>query len=233
MTVVQIPGVKPSQVLRDELRGETVILAFSRGKDSVAAWLALREAGVEVLPYHMYLVPDLAFVDKSLSYFAEWFGCGPILNLPHPSLYRWLSNLVYQSPERCGVIERCGLVVPDYEDMNPIVREHFGLPPDTWVCNGVRAADSPNRRMAITSHGPVNHKAGTQQIVWDWKIADVRGAIAAAGVKLPPDYPWFSRSFDGIDRRFTEKLKTYAPDDYQRVLSWFPLADLDLARAIL
>ena len=154
MTVVQIPGVKPSQVLRDELRGETVILAFSRGKDSVAAWLALREAGVEVLPYHMYLVPDLAFVDKSLSYFAEWFGCGPILNLPHPSLYRWLSNLVYQSPERCGVIERCGLVVPDYEDMNPIVREHFGLPPDTWVCNGVRAADSPNRRMAISQPRP-------------------------------------------------------------------------------
>lgn len=67
--------------------GETVILAFSRGKDSIAAWLALREAGVEVLPYHIYLIPDLAFVDKSLAYFAEWFGCGPILNLPHPSLY--------------------------------------------------------------------------------------------------------------------------------------------------
>src|SRR5260370_26098405 len=106
MAVVQIPGVKPSQELRDELRGETVILAFSRGKDSIAAWLALREAGVEVLPYHMYLIPELRFVDESLAYFADFFGCGPILNLPHPSLYRWLANLVYQPPDRCAVIDQ-------------------------------------------------------------------------------------------------------------------------------
>jgi hypothetical protein len=233
MSVVRIPGVTPSQQLRDELHGETVILAFSRGKDSIAAWLALREAGVEVLPYHMYLVPELRFVDESLAYFADFFGCGPILNLPHPSLYRWLDALVYQPPERCAVIDQVGIYAPEYTEINPMVREHFGLPPDTPVCNGVRAADSPNRRMAVKVHGPVNEKAATTQIVWDWKIADVRAAIAKHSVQLPPDYKWFGRSFDGIDARFTSKLKLYAPDDYERVLSWFPFADLDLYRATL
>ena len=64
MSVVSIPDVTPSAQLRAQLAGETVILAFSRGKDSLAAWLALREAGVNVVPYHMYLIPELRFVDE-------------------------------------------------------------------------------------------------------------------------------------------------------------------------
>ena len=228
-----LEGLTPSKELRDSLRGETVILAFSRGKDSIAAWLALRESGVNVVPYHMYLVPDLRFVDESLAYYSQFFGCGPILNLPHPSLYRWLANLVYQTPERAAILDRAQLVVPEYTEINPIVRDYLGLPADTWVCDGVRAADSPNRRVALTEHGPVNHKSRTMKVVWDWKIADVRAAIAAARVKLPPDYDWFGRSFDGIDARFTSKLKQHAPDDYQRILDWFPLAHLDLRRGNL
>lgn len=35
----------------------------------------------------MYLVPDLSFVEASLSYYEAYFGCH-ILRLPHPSLYR-------------------------------------------------------------------------------------------------------------------------------------------------
>lgn len=42
-----------------------MLLAFSRGKDSIAAWRALRDAGVEVKPFHLYLVPGLAFADES------------------------------------------------------------------------------------------------------------------------------------------------------------------------
>lgn len=230
---VSIPGVRPSADLRRELEGQTVILAFSRGKDSLAAWLALRDAGAKVIPYHMYLVPELRFVEESLAYYAGWFGTGPILNLPHPSLYRWLHNLTYQTPERCQVIESADIIIPEYTDMNPIVREYLGLPAGTWVCDGVRAADSPNRRMALTSHGPVNERARTMKVVWDWKVGQVRSAIAKAGVKLPPDYAWFNRSFDGLDRRFLQPLRDHAPDDYERILSWFPLAELDLHRAAL
>ncbi len=187
-----------------------------------------------MIPYHLYLVPGLSFVDESLAYYAGWFGLDrPILNLPHPSLYRWLANLVYQPPERAAVIERCGLVVPEYTEINPIVRDYLQLPPATWVCDGVRAADSPNRRMALKSHGPVNRKACTQKVVWDWKVSHVRQAIAAAGVRLPAEYEWFKRSFDGLDRRFLEPIRQHRPADYELILSWFPLADLDLRRAAL
>ncbi|MFI0406605.1 hypothetical protein [Actinomadura sp. 3N508] len=236
MPVIEIEGVTPSAILRKELAeaGKPVLLSFSRGKDSLAAWLALRDAGVQVIPYHLYLIPGLRFVEESLAYMADFFGCdGPILNLPHPSLYRWLNALTFQPPERCHVIEAAKLPEFTYRELNDLVRRHYGLGDDSWVCDGVRAADSPNRRMALKSHGPINANAHTQKVVWDWRKADVIGAIETAGVRLPPDYLWFGRSFDGLDRRFLAKLKTYAPEDYQRVLDWFPLADTDLYRADL
>jgi hypothetical protein len=232
MEPIRIEGVTPSAELRDALAGQTVLLAFSRGKDSIAAWLALRAAGVHVVPYHLYLIPGLQWVAESLAYYEDWFGA-EILNLPHPSLYRWLTHQMFQPPERCRVIEAAQIIVPTYADVNRLIREHHQLPGDTWVCDGVRAADSPNRRTAIASHGPVNQANRTQKIVWDWRKAHVYDAIERAGVELPPDYDWFKRSFDGLDVRFLRPIRQHAPADYARILEWFPLADLELCRAAL
>ena len=229
MDPTQIEGMIPSAQLREALAGQTVLLAFSRGKDSIAAWLALRDAGVNVIPYHLYLVPSLEFVDESLAYYASWFAT-PILNLPHPSLYRWLANLMFQPPERCHVIEAAQLAVPAYAQLDAMIREHFALPADTWVCDGVRAADSPSRRTAIASHGPVSNRRRTQKVIWDWRKQHVTDAIRDAGAELPADYAWFGRSFDGLDRRFLDPIRRHAPADYERILEWFPLANLELHR---
>jgi hypothetical protein len=229
MDPTTIEGITPSAQLRQALAGRTVLLAFSRGKDSIAAWLALRDAGVDVVPYHLYLIPDLAWVDESLAYYEEWFGT-KIINLPHPSLYRWLANFVFQPPERCQVIEAAQITVPTYARVNAMIRDYYQLPSDTWVCDGVRAADSPDRRTAIARYGPVNERRGTQKVVWDWRKQHVMDAICTAGIELPPDHAWFGRSFDGLDRRFLEPIRRHAPGDYARVLEWFPLADLELRR---
>ena len=67
--------------------------------------------------------------------------------------------------------------------------------------------------------------------VYDWRKARLVDELTSAGVTLPDDYLLFGRTFDGIDYRFLEPMKRFAPDDYQRVLDWFPLADLGLLRA--
>jgi hypothetical protein len=231
---IEIEGATPSSQLRRQLadEGRPVLVAFSRGKDSIAAWLALRDAGVQVVPYHLYLIPDLEWVNASLAYFEDWFG-QRIWNLPHPSLIRWITNAVYQPPERLRVIEAMDLREPEYQEVNALIMEAEGLPPDTWTCDGVRAADSPNRRSSIVTHGPVNLVKRQQKVVWDWRKAHVMSKIDQAGVKLPSDYEWFGRSFDGIDRRFLDPLKARAPRDYARVIEWFPLAEMDQRRAHL
>lgn len=107
---ITIDGLPSSEQIRADLadEGNPVLLGFSRGKDSLAAWLALREAGVRVVPYHLYLVPGLTFVADSLAFYEDFFDT-KIINLLHPSLYRWLNSFLFQPPERCGIIEAAQL----------------------------------------------------------------------------------------------------------------------------
>ncbi|WP_051386167.1 hypothetical protein [Actinokineospora inagensis] len=227
---ITINGITPSQRLREELaaEGKRVLLGFSRGKDSLAAWLAMREAGITVVPYHLYLVPGLQFVEDSLKFYEDFFGTR-IVNLPHPSLYRWLNSFLFQPPERCAIIEAAQFPEPTYEELADLLRNDLDLP-RAWNADGVRAADSPNRRMAMVTHGPVREHLRKVSPVWDWRIADVRAALARHSCPLPPEYDWFGRSFDGLDYRFLKPIKDHAPEDYARILEWFPLADLEIFR---
>ena len=98
-TVIRNQGT--SLAVREKLAadGRPVLLAFSCGKDSLAAWLAMRDMGIEVIPAYLYYVPGLRFVDEELDYFEQKFQTR-IKRYPHPSLYRWLNNAVFQAPER-------------------------------------------------------------------------------------------------------------------------------------
>ncbi|MGW5741568.1 hypothetical protein [Amycolatopsis sp. NPDC003861] len=233
---VVIDGVVPSVDIRAEFarRGRPVLLAFSRGKDSLAAWLALRDAGVEVRPFHLYLVPGLEFVDESLADYEKFFGV-TIPQLPHPSLFRWLNNLTFQVPERRLIIEAAQLPEPDYVEISrALCTEYYDLDPAvTFTADGIRAADSPNRRTAIKGHGPVREHVMKVSPVWDWRVRHVRAALADNRCPLPIDYEWFNRSFDGLDFRFLDPIRRNAPADYARILDWFPLADLEMFRAEL
>lgn len=233
--MITIAGVRPSADIRAELaaEGRPVLLAFSCGKDAIASWLALRESGVaDVVPYYLYYLPGLSFIDATLDRMEQEFG-RRINRYPHPSLYRWLNNFTFQPPERLATIEAAQLPEPTYEQMVDLIRADLNLPTTTWVADGVRASDSIVRRASIIRHGPMKPRHHKVSVIWDWQKREVLDSIAATGIDLPPDYEWFGRSFDGIDRRFLEPLSQHAPEDYQRVLEWFPLAELELVRHAL
>ncbi len=129
---------------------DTILLAFSRGKDSLAAWLVVRDYFPHVIPYHMYTVPGMRLVEESLQYYEEYFGCH-IIRVPHPSTYRMLGNLVFQPPEHCAVIEAANIWQFTPEDLRDALVEQLGLNPDTtFTAVGVRAADSPNGGWPLT-----------------------------------------------------------------------------------
>ena len=107
MEPIRIEGATPSSDLRRQFAesGQPVLLAFSRGKDSIAAWLAPRDAGVEVIPYHLYLIPGLSFVDESLAWFEDWLvrraDPEPAASVAVPVA----GQCLLQPPERVRVIE--------------------------------------------------------------------------------------------------------------------------------
>ncbi|MCP3800336.1 hypothetical protein NLX83_13815 [Allokutzneria sp. A3M-2-11 16] len=228
--LVTIDGQPSSLELVAQLADENapVMLGFSRGKDSLASWLFLRDHGIEVKPYFLYHVPGLRFVEESLAAFEEFFDT-EIHRYPHPAMLRWLAHFTFQSPEHLAVIEAAGMPEPTYEEVAELIRAHLGIP-GAWNCDGVRAADSPNRRMAMTTAGPRRDEVRKISIVWDWRVRHVREALAHHGCPLPIDYELFGRSFDGLDRRFLEPLKQHCPDDYELILSWFPMAEVEMIR---
>jgi predicted phosphoadenosine phosphosulfate sulfurtransferase len=223
------PQLSGEQVI-DAIRAktDTILLSFSCGKDSIAAWLTLRPHFRRIIPYYLYSIPDLSFVNKSLDYYEQWFGC-KIYRAPHPSLARWLNNMVFQSPENCEEIYDAGIPKIDYVSQVARVAEMAGIS-DTWTATGVRAADSPYRLIAIRKHGGINRKEQKFYPIWDWKKERLVKCLQEAKIKLPIDYKLFGRSFDGIDYRFLKPIKDHFPEDYQKILTYFPLAHLEILR---
>ncbi len=236
MTTI-VKNQPPSTEVRERLKneGRPVLVAMSLGKDAIATNLALRAEGIETKLAYMYSIPGrdgqrtLDFIMNTAADLEKAFG-QTIHMYPHPSLYRLLNALVFQPPERCAVIEAARFPTIKYAQLWDLIREDLGLPADTWVADGVRAADSIVRRASLTRHGVMKPKHHKVSPIYDWQKHEVMGAIEDAGIALPIDYKWFGRSFDGIDYRFLEPLSRYSPEDYQQILHWFPLADLELFR---
>jgi len=216
-------GLRLFEIIRHEA-GDTLMLSFSLGKDSIAAWIALRDY-FNVVPYFLYSVPGLTFEEESLAYFERKFGTR-IIRLPHQNLYTRLNDFVYQPPQRCRYIEAAGFPYYKYEDIRKWACQAAGLPEDTMYATGVRAYDTPYRRTAIRTHGPITRSEHKFHAIWDWSLDDVIESIRGAGMKLPPTYKVFGSSFDNLGARYLVPMKRHYPEDYKRLLEWYPLADL-------
>jgi hypothetical protein len=118
----------------------------------------------------------------------------------------------------------------DYDSINHFIRQTESALDEAYCASGVRMADSPIRRSSIIQNGPINHKRMTFYPCYDYLKADMLRELDAANIALPIDYVWFGRTFDGLDARFLRPLKENAPEDYQTVLDWFPLAGTVLTR---
>lgn len=234
--VIQIDGVEPSKAILDRVAQEKqpVILNFSRGKDSLAVWIECERRDITVIPVHKSLVPGLNFVREDLARYEDIFGVH-IIDLPSDSFWRMLKYNVWQPPDRVPMLAACN--IPRITDAmwDKMVRLSFAQE-DTWMLDGVRAADGPTRRMSIMVHGPVKQHSRRISGVWDWQVSDVRKAIKDRGLTLGPDYEWFApkrggRSFDGLTYEYIKPIMDNAPDDWELIQEWFPLIELEIMRA--
>lgn len=226
-----LPGVAGGdEVIRQiKDRTDSVLLSFSCGKDSIITWLAIKDHFKKIVPYFLYVVPDLEFVEKAIRYYEDLLGTR-IYRMPHPALNRLLINNVYMPPERLDVVDAMRLKELDYADIRDAVAASEGLPKGTFDAKGVRAADSMMRRTHFKMRGGINWTKNYFYPVWDWKKAELVGRMRDAKIKVPVDYRLFGRSFDGIDFRFLYPIKQNFPEDYARILEWFPLAELEIKR---
>lgn len=217
---------------------DTLVVAFSRGKDSCALLCTLLdwnrrhpERAFRLVPYHAIPIPGLRFVEDSLRFYERFFGLR-ILRVPHPGFYDFLVYGHFQSPPHAAWLIAHPVLPYSEHELHEMIVYDQRLPEHTIVVTGVRAADSPHRMVALRTHGPIasGRNPRTAHPIWHYRKHDVIRVLAWHHCPLPIDYRWFGRTFDGIDYRFLRPLAQYAPEDYRRVLEWFPLAELEMLR---
>lgn len=212
------------------LGGPVCMISFSRGKDAISAYLNIRDHFERVIPYTYYVVPGLEFVEESLAYYEQKMGCR-ILRMPSPAFRNMLRNCIYQPPNRVGVIERMEIEPITHDEVQEFVAMDSGLDYETaFNAVGTRAKDSMQRALYFQKNGSINRTRNTFYPVWDWDKERVMSAIRRAGWKLPIDYKIWTSSFDGLYLNYIYQVKKHFPRDYQRILHFFPLAELEIYR---
>ena len=223
--------------LADELDGRPAVLSMSFGKDSLAAAIACRRAGIRLTYVHTYVIPPdsegrlMPLVEEDRRLAEHHLGC-TVHMYPGHCIYAWINRGVYCPPERLSLYEAARLPEPTHEQIWHLILDDLGLPRTTPIIDGVRCADSLPRRASMSMTGPDRTTRGIRRVsaVWDWLNREVYGAIAEEAIPLPADYRLFGRSFDGIDARFTHPLREHRPADYRHIIDRFPLAEADLVR---
>ncbi len=71
-----IKGQPTSAEVRRKLKeeGRPVVLSCSLGKDSLAAWIALEDDGIEVVPIYYWSIPGLPMVEHNVKTIEGVFG---------------------------------------------------------------------------------------------------------------------------------------------------------------
>jgi hypothetical protein len=215
--------------------GGVCLLGFSAGKDSIGSWLQLRRFFRVIMPVYFYYVPGLHFVDESLRYYEDYFG-QRIHRFPDESLQRAVTFGLYQAPVHHNFWKRAVVhrsLTPDFV-FNHLRRQYLAATggASRWAlkAEGRRKSDSMRRNFAIMKHGSVVYRQRKFYPIFDWKNDRVAATIRDAGLKLPVDYRLFCRTFEGPRAEQLAVLREVFPDDYARVLDYYPLAEADELR---
>lgn len=215
-------------VARD-IGGDTLVLAFSRGKDSLAVWLELRDQ-FKIIPYYCYMVPGgLSYERDSLDYYEQFFGVH-IIRFVHPIFWKNMNDFVFQTPERVKRIRT--LNYPSYEqsDLARIVGETHGLE-GNYTAFGYRAADDPRRGVLVNREGPLGYDNFRYfWPIWDWKVDQVSERVKDAGLRLPVDYDLWGRTNTAIHYQFSSIVRDELPEDWERLCFWYPLLEAEMFR---
>jgi len=219
------------------------LLGFSRGKDSVAAWLWLRRFFHTIVPFHCASVPHLGFVDRSLAYYEKEFGTkierclsGDTLHMMHQLVFqpggdeKKIEAMVKKNPRMWSHYGN--------NEVAAAIKIKRGLPPETYTAYGISMWDSVFRRLRMTQKGGgIKEDAGYRDSTFsffpcfDWHTHDIMRAIELSGLRLPDDYVMANRTVaNGIDAKHLVRMKRLFREDFERTKAMFPFLEAHVAR---
>lgn len=196
---------------------DSVLVAFSGGKDSVVTLDVCVRHFAHVEGFFMYQVRGLSFQESILRYYEDKYGI-PIHRIPHFELSQWL---------RYGLFRHCDFDCPivSVKETYDYMRENTDI---WWIAAGERIADSVWRRAMIKSSGTIDPKRGRFFPIAEWSKADVMAYIRQRKLRVGAESSRLGFSFRSLMGKDLLKIKKHFPQDYARIRRWFPLVDVSI-----
>lgn len=192
------------------------LVAFSGGKDSITTLSLCRRAFENVEAFYMYMVPGLECIEGPIRRICQKLDV-QLRMVPHWHLSEILKKGVYSPKLRANTIKNL-----KQRDIEAFLKAKSGL---SWCAYGHRMSDSVSRRYYLRKRGIVDLDRMRLAPIYDWKTSEVIRYLELNGLNY--NMPTFGSDKDR-GHGFTLKkdcitwLKDNYPDDYGRVLEFFP-----------
>lgn len=193
---------------------DTVLISFSMGKDSIATMDLCFKYFKRVQPFFMYMVPNLEFQEEALGKYERHYNT-KIIRVPHfetSDFYRYGS---FRDPDFS--VPRVKIKwIYDY------LRSQTGI---YWISGGEKINDSMVRRAMLKNSGSINEKRGRFFPIMYWSDKDVKKYIELNHLLYPKFNQELGFSFHGLAGKELSAIKKIYPEDYQRIIKFFPEAE--------
>jgi hypothetical protein len=206
------------------LKGKTVYVNYSGGKDSIAASIVLKNAGIKFQAIHHYVVKGLSFMEKEMRFYKNYFNC-KINLLPHPMLFDHLRHQDWMKIEQIKYLDQYKIPRYTFEK----IREESGFI-DCIIAVGVKTCDSIRRRLMLKKTGIFDEKKQIIYPVYEMTHNDCFEIMRMDGYRIPEYYDWLGTSFDNITYDMIIPMKSRYPSDFELLKDMFPNIEMEVLR---
>lgn len=198
---------------------DSVIVGFSGGKDSIVTLDLCFRYFKRVVPFFMYLVPDLEFQEKQLNWYENKYNT-EIIRIPH---FECSNFLKYGS----FTMADWNVDIVGINDTYEYLRQTTNI---EWIAAGERAADSIVRNAMLKKSGSIDFKRKRFFPLIYWKKQDVLAYIKYKKLYLSPEQKSLGFSFCSLAGSELAVIKKLYPKDYEKILQVYPFAEAGVIR---
>ena len=202
-------------------RYDGVLVSYSGGKDSLVTLDLCTRTFRRVVCFFMYFVPGLAVEEAVLDIGRKRYGV-EVLYYPHWSVIAALKYGTYSAPH----LSKDSLP-GDYtlNDVYNLARADSGI---QLIACGIKKADSEFRRKNMTAF----QRKDVMCPLRDWNKLEILSYLAMHKIPVPKTSKGKTESATGVDLSAPAlcKLHDEHPDDWRKLLAWFPYAEAAIAR---
>lgn len=193
---------------------QSVVVAVSLGKDSIAMLDLCCKNFRYVYPYFMYVVKGLEFQETYIRYIEKRYNV-EMLRVPHFMLGVMYLAGMFRDTNR--FTNECPRITPN--DVVEYVRNYFNC---EWVAFGEMICESISRNAMLKGIDGVDTMRKKIYPLAEWNPKKVKSYLEMHKIQLSPEYRYCKRSIGDLRPENLDVLKEHFPNDYARVKEVFP-----------